>query len=153
MNEPQDICTFEIAGQSFGIAALDVQEVMPPQRITRVPLAPPGVAGLLNVRGDLVTALDLRHALALPPRGADSAPMNIVLRTADGAVSLLVDSVGEVVSIDESACELAPPTLSAAARALTETVVKLKGRLLLRLNLAAVIGSTTAQLNSSREPL
>ena len=142
MSATREVCTFEIAGQTFGVDALDVQEIMPPQRVTRVPLAPPGVAGLLNVRGELVTALDLRHALELPARAASVDPMNIVLRTGEGLVSLLVDAVGEVMPVAESACEVAPPTLPAPARALTEAVVKLNGRLMLRLNTQAVIGST-----------
>jgi purine-binding chemotaxis protein CheW len=144
MSTGLEICTFEIAGQLFGIDALEVQEIMPPQRITRVPLAAPGVAGLLNVRGELVTALDLRPALELPARDAAARPMNIVLRTVDGAVSLLVDGVGEVLSIDAGACEAVPPTLRGPARALAAGVVKLKHRLLLRLNTAAVLGSASS---------
>ncbi len=144
MSASPDICTFEIAGRLFGIDARDVQEIMSSQRVTRVPLAPPGVAGLLNVRGELVTAIDLRSALELPPRAPDAAPMNIVLRTADGAVSLLVDSVGEVMRIAETDCEPVPPTLRGPARALTQAVVKLNERLLLRLNTQAVLGNTVA---------
>ncbi|HEV7403922.1 MAG TPA: chemotaxis protein CheW, partial [Chthoniobacteraceae bacterium] len=105
------------------------------------PLAPAGVAGLLNVRGELVTAIDLRPRLELPARAADSAPMNIVLRTAEGAVSLLVDSVGEVIRVSDDDCEPPPPTLRGPARALTDAVVKLHDRLLLRLNTQAVISS------------
>ncbi len=143
MSTTREVCTFEVAGHLLGIDALDVQEIMQPQRITCVPLAPAGVAGLLNVRGELVTAIDLRQRLELPARPSDS--MNIVLRTADGAVSLLVDSVGEVIRVSDDACEPPPPTLRGPARALTEAVVKLNERLLLRLNTLAVIGlSTTA---------
>ena len=144
MNRSPDVCTFEIAGNLFGIDAIDVQEIMSPQRVTRVPLAPPGVAGLLNVRGELVTAIDLRQWLELPARIAGAALMNIVLRTGDGAVCLLVDAVGEVMRISESACEPVPPTLRGPVRALTEAVVKLNDRLLLRLKTQAILANTVA---------
>lgn len=140
MSASCEVCTFEVAGHLFGIDALDVQEIMQAQRITRVPLAPLGVAGLLNVRGELVIAINLRQRLELPPRGADTPSMNIVLRTVDGAISLLVDTVGEVIRVSHDACEPPPPTLRGAARALTDAVVKLNDRLLLRLNTQAVIG-------------
>jgi purine-binding chemotaxis protein CheW len=144
MNASHEVCTFEIAGHFFGINATDVQEIMSPQRVTRVPLARPGIAGLLNVRGELVTAIDLRQWLELPLREAGAALMNIVLRTGDGGVSLLVDAVGEVMRINDSLCEPVPPTLRGPARALTEAVVKLPGRLLLRLNMQALIGTASA---------
>lgn len=140
MSIDTDVCTFSLAGHLFGIDALEVQEIMQPQRMTRVPLAPPAVAGLLNVRGELVTAIDLRRRLELPPRAAGAPSMNIVLRTGDGGVSLLVDSVGEVIKVSESACEPVPPTLRGATRAFTHTVVKLSDHLLLRLNTQAVLG-------------
>jgi len=145
MKASPNLCTFYLAGHLFGIDALDVQEIMPPQRITRVPLAPPAVAGLLNVRGELVTAINLRQRLGFPPSEPGAPAMNIVLRTSDGAVSLLVDAVGEVITLDESACEPVPPTLHGPARALTEAVVKLSDRLLLRLNTHALIGASAAE--------
>jgi len=144
MSALPEVCTFEVAGHLFGINAVEVQEIMQAQRITRVPLAPAGVAGLLNVRGELVTAIDLRSRLGFPARAADESSMNIVLRTADGVVSFLVDGVGEVVKIAEAACEPVPPTLRGPARALTDGVVKLSGRLLLRLNPEKVIGASAA---------
>ena len=144
MSDSADVCTFEIGGNLFGIDALDVQEIMSPQRVTRVPLAPPGVAGLLNVRGELVTAIDLRQWLKVPARETGAGLMNIVLRTGDGAVSLLVDAVGEVLRIAESACEPVPPTLRGPVRTLTDAVVKLNDRLLLRLKTEAIFGLTAA---------
>lgn len=139
MNTARDVCTFFLDGHLFGVDVVEVQEIIRPQRITRVPLAPPAVAGLLNVRGQLVTAIDLRTRLDLPPRPPETDPMNIVVRTADGAVSLLVDAVGDVVEIADDACEPTPPTLRAAARELIRDVVKLRDQLLIRLDTAAVI--------------
>ena len=138
-----DLCTFYLAGYMLGIDALEVQEIMPPQRITRVPLAPAAIAGLLNVRGELVTAIDLRRRLELPPREAGAGSMNIVVRTAEGPVSLIVDAAGEVLKIGAGECEPVPPTLRGPVRALTEGVVKLHDRLLLRLNTPALLGAPT----------
>lgn len=124
-------CTFYLDGLLFGIPVLDVQEVIRHQRMTRVPLAPPVVRGLINLRGQIVTAVDLRHRLELPAAPADQLPMNVVVRTEDGAVSFLVDQVGEVVEVDESAREPAPETLRGEARRLTRGVFKLRNTLLL----------------------
>ena len=83
--------TFFVADLFFGVDVLRVQEVLRFQQMTRVPQAPEVIEGLINLRGQIVTAIDMRRRLRLPPRGGDQTPMNIVVRTEDGAVSLLVD--------------------------------------------------------------
>ncbi len=146
MNGFHEVCTFLIDGHLFGIDVVEVQEVIRPQQMTRVPLAPRAVAGLLNVRGQLVTAIDLRRRLDLPARQAGMELMNIVVGTPEGAVSLLVDSVGEVLSIADDAYELPPPTLRPPARDVVRGVVKLSGRLLLHLDTKALIGGVAATI-------
>ena len=89
-----------------------VQEVIRYQEMTRVPLAPPVVKGLINLRGQIVTAVDLRRRLGLRERAATDLPMNVVIRTSDGAVSLLVDEIGDVVEVDDTTFERPPETVS-----------------------------------------
>src|SRR5262245_10385244 len=102
--------------------------------MTRVPLAPPVVRGLINLRGQIVTAIDLRRRLELPDRPAEQEPVNVVVQTDDGAVSLLVDEIGDVLQVSETAFERPPETLQGTARALIRGVYKLPDRLLLILD-------------------
>jgi purine-binding chemotaxis protein CheW len=128
------LCTFHLDELLCGIDVLTVQEVIRWQETTRVPLASPVVRGLMNLRGQIVLAIDLRRRLALPDRPPDQPPTNIVLRTADGVVSLLVDDVGEVVEVDGESFEPPPDTLRGVARDVICGVYKLKDRLLLVLD-------------------
>jgi purine-binding chemotaxis protein CheW len=128
------LCTFMLGGELFGIDVLRVQEVLRCQETTRVPLAAEAVRGLMNLRGQIVTAVDLRSRLGLAPRDEDSAPMNVVLRTDEGAVSLLVDEIGDVLEVDEQHLERPPDTLAPAFRELIRGVYKLNKKLLLLLD-------------------
>lgn len=136
MNAPtaQQYCTFQLAHLTFGIEVDRVQEVIRTLPMTVVPLAPDVVRGLINLRGQIVTALDLRRRLALEPRAEDQQPMNIVVRTATGELSLLVDAIGDVVDVDESTFEGPPETLDGVARELIVGAYKLEGKLLLVLD-------------------
>lgn len=127
-------CTFVVHGVSYGVAVREVQEVIRFQPMTRVPLAPDVVSGLINLRGQIVTAIDLRRRLGFPEREAGSLPMNVVIRREDGLVSLLVDEIDDVVELDAAAVEPAPPTLRGAGRALVAGVHQLPDRLLLILD-------------------
>jgi purine-binding chemotaxis protein CheW len=100
------------------------------QAMTPVPLAPSVVEGMINLRGQIVMAIDLRRQLGLRQRSPAEMPMNVVVRTADGAVSLLVDDIGDVIEVEESAFEAPPETLRGAARSMILGVHKLDGRLL-----------------------
>ena len=126
--------TFFVADLFFGVAVLRVQEVLRFQQMTRVPQAPDVIEGLINLRGQIVTAIDMRRRLRLPPRAGDQTPMNMVVRTEDGAVSLLVDEIGDVLDVDASTYERPPENLDPAARELIRGVYKLKNRLLLVLD-------------------
>ena len=131
--------TFTLDGLHFGVEVLKVQEVLRHQPMTRVPLAPPVVEGLINLRGQIVTALDLRRRLTLSPRGNGDLPMNVVVRTADGVVSLLVDEIGDVVEVGDAEFEPAPERLKAELTSLVTGVYKLKGHLLLVLDVERAV--------------
>jgi len=126
--------TFFVADLFFGVDVIHVQEVLRFQQMTSVPQAPEVIEGLINLRGQIVTAIDMRRRLRLPPRPEDQSPMNIVVRTADGAVSLLVDEIGDVLDMEAANYEKPPQNLDTAARELFRGVYKLNGRLLLVLD-------------------
>jgi purine-binding chemotaxis protein CheW len=134
MTNTKQFCTFFVNGLFFGVEVLKVQEVIRYQGMTRVPLAPATIQGLINLRGQIVTAIDLRRRLELAPRDAEQLPMNVVVRSDDGAVSLLVDEIGDVVEIQDDIYERPPETLKGVARELVQGVYKLKERLLLILD-------------------
>ncbi len=139
-------CTFFLGGHYFGIDVLEVQEVIRHQEMTRVPLAPPVVRGLINLRGQIVTALDLRRRLDLPDRPGGGLPVNVVVRTDDGAVSLLVDEIGDVLQVPEESFEPPPETLKGTARDLIRGAYKLDGRLLLILDTERVVNLAEARV-------
>ena len=126
--------TFYVADMFFGVDVLHVQEVLRSQQMTPVPQAPDVIEGLINLRGQIVTAIDMRRRLRLPQRSGEHAPMNIVVRTVDGAVSLLVDEIGDVLDMDSATYERPPDNLDPAAKNLIRGVYKLKDQLLLVLD-------------------
>ena len=123
----------------FGIDVLNVQEVLRYQEMTRVPLAPDVIEGLINLRGQIVTAVDLRRRLNVKPRENGSTPMNIVVRSEEGAVSLLVDEISDVLEVNPASYEPPPQNLPPEQRELIEGLYKLDGRLLLILNTERVL--------------
>lgn len=131
MPDDKQFCTFMVDGLYFGVEVLQVQEVIRYQEMTRVPLANPVIKGLINLRGQIVTAIDLRRRLELTDRPEGSLPMNVVVRTADGALSLLVDEIGDVLNVEPETYERPPATVNGIARELISGVYKLKDRLLL----------------------
>jgi purine-binding chemotaxis protein CheW len=135
----QQFCTFFLAGHLFGTPVARVQEVIQHQQMTEVPLAPEVVRGLINLRGQIVAAIDLRRRLELPDRPADQAPMNVVVQTGDGPVSLLVDEIGDVIEVDEEMLETPPETLRGLTREVVEGIYKLPRHLLLALNVDRVV--------------
>lgn len=126
--------TFVVNGFLFGVDVMRVQEVIRYQSMTPVPMAPDVVRGLINLRGQIVTALDLRVRLELGRAADDARPMNVVVRTDEGAVALLVDEIGDVVTADPAAWEATPSTLAPTLRHLIPGAYKLDGRLLLELD-------------------
>jgi len=144
MTEKKQFSTFFVDGLFFGVEVEKVQEVIRYQEMTRVPLAPPVVRGLINLRGHIVTAVDLRRRLELHERPAGQLPMNVVVRSEDGAVSLLVDEIGDVLEVDEETFEGPPETLSQRARELVPGVYKLKDRLMHVLETAKAVNLMNA---------
>lgn len=108
--------TLTVAGQLCGVPVLSVRDVLGAQAITRIPLAPPEVAGSLNLRGRIVTAIDLRTRLGLPPRATGQPAMSVVVEVGGELYSLLADQVGEVLSPDPAERSANPATLDESWR-------------------------------------
>ena len=132
--DTEEFVTFSISGQLFGIPVLQIQDVLSSYRITRIPLAPREIAGSLNLRGRVVTAIDVRLRLGLPPRPADADSMSIVAENGGELYSLMVDSVGEVLALPQNAYERNPPTLDAKFRAFSDGIYRLDDQLLVVLD-------------------
>lgn len=130
MAQTSQFCTFYLDKLLFGVELRSVQEVIRSLDMTQVPLAPKVVSGLINLRGQIVTAVDLRRQLDLKPRPAGMLAMNVVVRSDDGSVSLLVDEIGDVVEVEETTFEPPPETLRGSARTMILGVHKLDDRLL-----------------------
>jgi len=131
-------CSFVVGDGVYGIDALRVQEIVQARAATPVPLAPATVVGLMNLRGQIVTVLDVCERLGVAPRASGSTAI-VVVQTADGAIGLLVDEIGDVVDVAEDQVEPPPDTLRGPARALIVGACKLPGRLLLTLDLDKVV--------------
>jgi purine-binding chemotaxis protein CheW len=134
MAQTQQFCTFYLDKLMFGVELEKVQEVIRYLEITEIPLAPRVVSGLMNLRGQIVTGLDLRRRLDLRDRPEETHPMNVVIRSADGAVSLLVDEIGDVVEVTEESFERPPETLHGKVREVILGVHKLERHLMHVLN-------------------
>lgn len=134
MSENTQVCTFQLGEGHYCVNAECVQEVIRYQEMTTVPLTPDSIAGLINLRGQIVTAIDMRKRLGIEDRASDARPMNVVVRTGDSAVSLLVDKIGDVMEVENDRFELPPATLQGPTRTLVKGTYKLKDRLLLLLD-------------------
>ena len=139
MIEPHSLVTFKVDGLRFGIDVARVQEVLRATTNTRVPLAPQVIGGLVNLRGEIVVALDMRRRLGLPDAAHDAQRMNLVVRTPEGPISLIVDEIGEVMEPTEDQLERIPDTLRGPVRQYADGVVKATGGPLLILNVERAI--------------
>lgn len=137
--ETQDYVTMFIEGQLFGIPVLTVQDVLGPQKITRIPLAPREVAGSLNLRGRIVTAIDVRLRLGLSNQGGDNKSMSVVVDMGGELYSLMVDQVGEVLSLPAAKFERNPPTLDLMWREFSTGIYRLEDKLLVVLDVAKLL--------------
>ena len=135
----QQFCTFYLADRLLGIEVLKIQEVMQHQQVTAVPLAPAVVCGLLNLRGSIVTTIDLRGRFGMQALDGGELPTNIVCQTEGGLVSLLVDRIGDVVEVENSDFEAPPETLRGTARELIEGVYMLPAGLMSVVNIERVV--------------
>jgi purine-binding chemotaxis protein CheW len=144
----EDFVTMFIEGQMFGIPVLVVQDVLGPQKITRIPLAPPEVAGSLNLRGRIVTAIDVRMRLNLPRKTAETgAGMSVVVDMKGELYSLRVDQVGEVLSLPAAKFERNPPTLDSLWREFSTGIYRLEEKLLVVLDVPRLLDFTKSEAN------
>ena len=134
------LCTFTLGDVLYGLEVRRVQEVLRPQEATRVPLARPNIRGLINLRGQIVMAVDLRRCLGLGPDPEGRPPMNLVLRTDDGPVSLQIDRAQDVIDVDEDTFEPPPANLAGPRRDLIRGTFPHGGRLIHVLDADAVLG-------------
>lgn len=143
-------CTFHVESLHLGIEVQHVQEVIRYQKMTRVPLAPATISGLINLRGQIVTAVDLRCRLGLPLRENGNLPMNVVVRDGDTNVSLLVDRIGDVLQVDDELYEPPPLTVTPQLRNLIRGAYKLPEQLLLVLDTARILEECDQQLSQEQ---
>jgi purine-binding chemotaxis protein CheW len=143
-----DLVSMFIEGQMFGIPVLVVQDVLGPQKITRIPLAPPEVAGSLNLRGRIVTAIDVRLRLKLPQKktAAGGAGMSVVVDMKGELYSLRVDQVGEVLSLPAAKFERNPPTLDTLWREFSTGIYRLEDKLLVILDVPRLLDFTKSEV-------
>ncbi len=137
--EIRQFCTFYLGAGLFGIEVLQVQEVMRHQLTTPVPLATNAVSGLMNLRGSIVSCIDLRLRFEMPPAPPDFEPVQVVTQTDGGLVSFQVDRIGDVVEITDASLEAPPSTLKGEAKKLIDGVYQLKNSLLLIVNVNKVL--------------
>jgi purine-binding chemotaxis protein CheW len=147
MAKSSQFCTFYLDKLLFGVELKGVQEVIRSMEMTRLPLAPSVVRGLMNLRGQIVTAVDLRRRLELEPAPAEARAMNVVVRSEDGAVSLLVDEIGDVVEVEPETFEPPPETLQGAIRTVILGVHKLEKKLMHVLDI-----EKACEVNAELEP-
>ncbi|MDH3475263.1 MAG: chemotaxis protein CheW [Rhodospirillales bacterium] len=142
----RDFVTFTIADQLFGIRVLQVQDVLASHRINPIPLVPDEIAGSLNLRGRIVTVINMRRRLGLAPRDEGEVDMSIVVEHGQELYSLVVDSVGEVLPLSAEAYESNPPTLEAHLRAYSAGIYRLEDQLLVVLDVDKLLdyGRTAA---------
>ena len=141
-----DYVTMIVGGQLFGIPVLEVHDVFVPSKLAYVPMAPPEVAGVLNLRGRIVTAIDLRLRLGYEPREPDAQPMAVVIEYQGEPYSLLVDGVGEVLSLEDSAFERNPSNLDPKLRDTSEGIFRLDEKLMVVIQLDRVIQLLTGAM-------
>jgi purine-binding chemotaxis protein CheW len=135
----KEFLTFFAAGQMFGLPLLEVHDVLDARPLTPVPLAPKEVVGMLNLRGRIITAIDIRRRMGLPERPSDSRHMSLVVEHDGEMYNLVVDTVGDVLAIGEDRFDETPPTLDALWKTFASGVYRLDQKLMVVLNVAALL--------------
>ncbi|MGH1455752.1 MAG: chemotaxis protein CheW [Alphaproteobacteria bacterium] len=135
----QDYLTIQIADQRFGIPVLQIEDVLREQAVTKIPLAPPEVAGSLNLRGRIVTAINVRKRLGLPPLEKGQPCMSVVVEHGHELFSLIIDKVGDVLSLESQLFEKNPNTLDPAWREVSTGIFQLKDELLIIMDVSKLL--------------
>jgi len=138
--------TAMIGGQLFGLPISRVQDVFMPERLTRVPLAPDDVAGVLNLRGRIVTAIDMRARLGLPKAADGKPPMAMGVDLRGESYGLLIDAIGEVLTLPDAGREVNPVNLDPRMAVMSDGVHRLDGQLMVVLDVDRVLEIGTAKL-------
>jgi purine-binding chemotaxis protein CheW len=138
--------TASVGGELIGLPILRVQDVFMPERVTRVPLAPPEVAGVINLRGRIVTLIDLRCRVGMAPRPEATAAMAIGVESQGESYGLLIDTIGEVLRLVETEREPNPVNLDPALARISMGIHRLNGRLLMVLDIERVLDIGPAAL-------
>lgn len=138
MSELKKYCTFTVGEYCFGVDATSVREVLRYQNLTSVPRSHSAIGGLINLRGEIITAIQLKSILGIPTDEDCSQFMNLVVSTQDGPVSLLINEIGEVVEVSDEQFEASPGTVDSTASKMLNGAYKLKDRLVLILDIGAV---------------
>jgi purine-binding chemotaxis protein CheW len=144
LDHEREFLTFSVGNQKFGIEVLKVRDVLNHPRLARIPLAPPEIAGALNLRGRIITAIDVRRRLRLPPKSGDKKTMSVVVEHDGDVYNLIVDSVGEVLKLDDVKYEPNPATLDPNWREFSEGIYRLDGFLLVVLNVDRLLSLETS---------
>lgn len=141
------LLTFDLAGQTFGVPVLQVNDVLGPQKMTRAPLAPAAVAGVMNLRGRIVTAIDVRRCLNQPPRGANDPNMSVVVDQNGELFSLMIDCVGDVLNLSSECYEDAPATLDPEWKSVSNGIYKLQEKILVVLDVGQLLRKAGGKQN------
>ena len=141
--ELEDFVTFVIKDQMFGIPVLGVQDILSPDMIASIPLAPPEVKGSINLRGRIVTVIDVRVRLGLEKRKADAESMGVTVEYHNELYTLLVDKVGDVIGLSNDLFEVNPGTLDPVSREYANGVYRLEGRLMVVLDVERLLDIKT----------
>jgi len=135
----EEYVTFKIDDQLFGISVLQVQDILKPEEIAFVPLAPPEVKGSINLRGRIVTVIDVRVRLGLSPMDADEESMGVTVEHQNELYTLLVDDIGEVLNLDPENREKVPGTMDPVWREFAEAIFQLEDNLMIVLNIGQLL--------------
>ncbi len=138
-----DYVTVRLGSQEFGIPIFAVYDILNEQRMTPVALASEEIAGVMNIRGRIVTAIDARRRFGLPKR-AEERTMNVVVHYKGEPYALVVDAVGDVRPVGEASFEPNPPNINPAWAELCDGVHRLEGGLLLIMNVDRLVGGVVA---------
>ncbi len=148
-NSSKDYLTIMISDQTFGIPVLQVQDVLREQEVTKIPLASPEVAGSLNLRGRIVTAIDVRRRLGLPAREENDHNMSVVVEHKDELFSLIIDSVGDVLTLDDKNFEKTPGTLEQTWRDISSGIFQLEDNLLVVMDVSSLLENISDTKNKN----